>query len=81
MHMHGQALACIQELHEHTGVARLSVVAAEPTAGVGANRVTEQRAVGQSGWSEVRLTEPGDGRAHPLLRRAVTDRWQTAPCG
>ena len=68
MHVHGQALAGIQELHEHTGVARFSVIAAEPAAGVGANRVTQQRAVGQPGGPEVRLTEAGDRRAHPLLR-------------
>ena len=68
MHVHGQALTGIQELHEHTGVARFSVIAAEPAAGVGANRVTQQRAVGQPGGPEVRLTEAGDRRADPLLR-------------
>ena len=68
MHVHGQPLAGIQELHEHTGVARFSVIAAEPTAGVGANRITQQRAVGQPGGPEIRLTEAGDRRSHPLLR-------------
>ena len=47
MHVHGQTLAGIQELHQHTGVTRFSVVAAEPAAGVGANRVTQLRAVDQ----------------------------------
>jgi hypothetical protein len=75
MHVNGKALAGVQQLHEHTGVAWVSVVAAQPAKGIRANRITQQRAVGQSGRPEFRLTEAGHGRAHPFLGRVVTDRW------
>jgi hypothetical protein len=79
MNVHGQALARVQQLHQHTGVAGITVVATNPGQRIVADRITQQRAVFESGWSEVGLTEAARRGAHPLLGRALTDRRQTAP--
>ena len=67
VHMDRQSLPGIEQLHQHAGVAGLTVVTPEPADRIVSHRVTQQRAVGERCGTEIRFAEPGDGGADPFL--------------
>jgi hypothetical protein len=68
MYVDRKPLAGVEQFHQHARVTGLAVGPAQPFVRIRADRITEQRAVGKSRGSEVRLTEASDGGGHPLLR-------------
>ena len=64
VHVQRQALAGVEQLHQHAGV---GAVRAEPPARIGGDRLGQHAAVGQGGQPGGGETEPAGHRAHPVL--------------
>ena len=70
MQMHGQALAQVEELHEHLDVRAVSgdVRGPEPCGGIGGDGIAQVSVTGKHAQSLGLLTESRGGGANPLLR-------------